>query len=236
MRIFSKYLTVFWLAFIAGTMSAFAQEKEEKSTLITFVESQLSAPNRQISLNGLEGTLSSKVSLDSITIADKRGIWLKITKPKLVWNRTALLRGKLDIESLTAESIDYLRNADVDESLPKPEASSFKLPELPVAIVIENISIPRVAFNQTVFGLKSEADVKGKVSLENGALDLDLAITRNDGPGGTFKAVAKYSNETKVLALDVSVEEPENGILANLLKLEGQPPVSLKIKGVFVIV
>lgn len=231
MRVFIKTLLVFALFFWTAAQIGHAQDKEEKSSFVAFVEKQLSAPNRQISLNGLEGTLSSNVKLESITIADERGIWLKITKPELVWSRAALLSGKLDIESLTADRIDWLRNADVDESLPAPEASSFALPELPVAVVIKKLSVPLIAFDKSVFGLQSKAGVDGKITLEDGALDLDLVIDRKDGPGGSFKAVAQYANVSKVLKLDVKLDEPEDGILANLLNLEGKPPVSLSIKG-----
>ena len=89
-----------------GTLvvSSFAQDSE-KSTLTRFVEGQLSSPNRQIRLNGLEGILSSDVRLESITIADNQGVWLTIVNPRLIWSRTALLRGRVDIESLTADRI-----------------------------------------------------------------------------------------------------------------------------------
>ena len=43
-------------------------DEAEKSGFILYVEEQLSAPNRQIRLNGIRGTLSSSVSFDSITV------------------------------------------------------------------------------------------------------------------------------------------------------------------------
>jgi translocation and assembly module TamB len=66
-------------------------DEAEKSGFILFVEEQLSAPNRQISLNGIQGTLSSDVRFDSITISDENGIWLTIVNPRLQWSRGALL-------------------------------------------------------------------------------------------------------------------------------------------------
>ena len=67
-----------------------AQEDDEKSAFIKYVEEQISSDNFKISLNGIEGTLSSDVSLQSITIADRDGIWLTITQPRLIWSRTSL--------------------------------------------------------------------------------------------------------------------------------------------------
>ena len=97
-----------WMMF--GTVAALAQsatpsEDEEKSSLIRYVEEQISTDDFQIRLNGLRGALSSDVALSSITIADSKGVWLTITEPRLVWNRSALLVGRVEIDSLTAQSI-----------------------------------------------------------------------------------------------------------------------------------
>lgn len=217
---------------IVGLVSqALAQEEQEKSTFIAFVEGQLSTPNRQIRLNGLEGSLSSNVSLDSITIADQAGVWLEITKPVLIWNRTALFRGRLEVESLEAERIDFKRKALADESLPSPEAGSFAIPDLPVAVELEKLSVPIIAFGPTVFGLETEASLNGSVTLDGGSLDLNLDIQRLDGSGGSFLIAADYRSGDRTLALDVDLQEPQNGIIATLLRLENKPPVGLKITG-----
>ena len=73
------------------TMPALTQDSEEaqKSGFIRFVEEQLSAPNRQISLNGIQGSLSSDVRFTSITIADENGVWLAIENPRLQWSPKA---------------------------------------------------------------------------------------------------------------------------------------------------
>lgn len=208
-----------------------AQEEQEKSALIEFVEGQLSTDNRQIRLNGLQGSLSSNVSFDSITIADQAGIWLEIINPSLVWNRSALFRGSLEIESLEAERIDFKRKALADESLPSPEASSFAIPDLPVAIELQKLSIPVIAFGPTVFGLETEASLNGSITLESGSLNLDLDIQRLDGSGGSFLIAADYRAGDRTLALDIDLQEPEDGVIATLLRLENRPPVSLKIAG-----
>lgn len=210
---------------------ALAQEEQEKSTFIAFVEGQLSTPNRQIRLNGLEGSLSSNVSFDSITIADQAGVWLEITKPVLIWNRTALFRGRLEVESLEAERIDFKRKALADESLPSPEAGSFAIPDLPVAVELEKLSVPIIAFGPTVFGLETEASLNGSVTLEGGSLELNLDIQRLDGSGGSFLIAADYRSGDRTLALDVDLQEPQNGIIATLLRLENKPPVGLKVTG-----
>ncbi len=231
MRILGKLLTGLFVLCLFGPTLILAQDAEEKSSFITYVEEQLSTDSFRIGLNGLEGTLSSNVSLRSITLSDKQGVWLTIEKPQLVWSRASLLSGKVDIESLTAERIDYVRNPVADESLPAPEASPLALPDLPVAVILNKLAIGRVTFAEQVFGLQAEASVDGKMVLDGGSLDLDLAIKRLDGPGGELTTTAKYLADTKNLELLLRLSEPENGIMANLLNLQGNPPVALEIAG-----
>ncbi|MDD9908793.1 MAG: translocation/assembly module TamB domain-containing protein [Ahrensia sp.] len=225
-------ITLFWLtlaAFFAA--AAFAQsDTEEKSSLITFVEDQLSTPDRRISLNGLRGTLSSNVELDSITIADEQGVWLRIVEPKLVWSRAALLTGRLSIDSLTAARIDYPRNAVPVEQAPSPEATSFALPDLPVSIVLRELDIAEVDIGETVFGTAARLSVKGNVSLASGTLDLDLDIERLDNPG-SLTAKATFGGDPAELAMNVRLAEPQGGVIAGLLGLEGQPSVVLSVEG-----
>ncbi len=210
---------------------AFAQsEAEEKSSLITYVEEQLSTPTMQISLNGLEGSLSSNISLASITIADEDGVWLTIEKPQLVWNRSALLRGRVEIEQLTAERIDFPRPPKPDDSLPDAEAKPFSLPELPVSIRVDELKIGRMVIGEPVFGLAAEASLEGSVSFVDATLDLDLAVDRLDA-GGALAIQATFGGDPAELTVAVSLQEPEDGIIANLLNLEGKPPVSLVVNG-----
>ena len=157
--------TLALLASSAGFVLAQNDAEQEKSAFIRFVEDQLSAPNRRISLNGIEGTLSSDVRFASITVADENGVWLTIENPHLEWSRTALLTGTLDVKSLTAEKIDWVRMPAADDSLPAPESSGFRLPELPVAVEIGEIAVNTAHFGEPVFGLDSTLSCASRVSL-----------------------------------------------------------------------
>ena len=214
-----------------GAAAGFAQEADEKSRFIRFVEDSISTPDMQIRLNGIEGTLSSDVSMESITIADRTGIWMTITGPRLVWNRAALLSGRLDIESLTAQQIDIVRKPEAQDAPPSPESRSFAIPELPVALNLRQLDVPRIVLGEDLFGLAAEIAVTGAIDLADGSLVTNLAITRLDGPGGTLAADVTYVAGTGQLTLDVALAEPENGLVANLLDLEGRPPVALAIQG-----
>lgn len=221
------------LLLLFAAFPAFAQETadEERSYFIRYVEDTLSTPNRQIRLNNIQGVLSSNASIGEITISDREGVWLRITNAQIVWTRSALIFGNLDIETLAAERIDILRKPLPDESLPAPEAGGFSIPELPLAITLDELRVPLIAFGEDVFGLASQISVNGRISLSGGALDTALAINRLDGPGGQFNLTASYANATQVLAVDFGLSEPQDGLVANLLNIEGRPPIALTLKG-----
>ena len=111
---------------------------------MSYVEEQLSTPNRQIRINGIQGVLSSNASIAEITIADRQGVWLRITNARIVWTRRALFLGRLDIETLAADRIDVLRKPVPEEGLPPPEAGSLQIPELPLAVNIGALDVPLV--------------------------------------------------------------------------------------------
>lgn len=212
---------------------AFAQEQaeEEKSYFLSFVESKLSAPNRRITISNVQGVLSSEASVGSITVADREGVWLRVTNARLVWSRTALLTGRLSIQSLSAERIDVDRKPLPDTGLPSPESSSFSLPELPLSINLDELDVAHVYFGKDIFGLQSEVSARGSLSLANGSLNSNFTIKRLDGPGGDFTLRAAYANADQKLDIDLKVSEPANGIVANLLNIEGRPPVDLTLAG-----
>ncbi|WP_274629036.1 translocation/assembly module TamB domain-containing protein [Arvimicrobium flavum] len=228
----TRFLLALFLIFVSAPAIAQETPDEERSFFVRYVEEQLSAPNRQIRLNNIQGVLSSNASIGEITIADREGIWLRITNARIVWTRTALLRGNLNIDTLSADRIDVVRKPVPAEGLPPPEAGSgFAIPELPVSVQLGQLQVPLVVFGEELFGLAAQISVGGRMSLSGGALDTALQIQRLDGPGGQFDFTASYANQTQVLGLDLSLNEPENGLVANLLGIEGRPPIAMTLKG-----
>ena len=228
----TRFLIALLTLFLA--LPALAQEtpEEERSYFTDFVENQLSAENRQIRISGIQGILSSEATIGEITVADREGVWLRIENAGIDWNRTALLRGRLEIETLRADLIDFIRQPlPAEGGLPQPEAQPFQLPELPLAIVLQNLDIDRLHFGESVFGLESSLAATGSFRLEGGELETTLNMQRLDGPGGTLALTASYANETEVLDVDLDLNEPADGIIANLLNIEGRPPVDLSLSG-----
>ena len=80
-------------------------------------------------------------------------------------------------------------------------------------------------------GIATTLSVTGGVTLDGGAGTAQLAIVRTTGPRGSFTLDASYSNTTRNLAVDLSLDEAADGIAATLLKLPETPALELTVKG-----
>jgi len=207
--------------------------EQQKDWFVQFVEGQLSTPERQIRLSNIDGALSSQASIREVTISDREGVWLRINNAAIDWDQGALFTGRLLVRQLSADSIEYVRNAVPSDAvnLPAPEARPFEVPEFPVAIQLDRLAVPKVTFGEGVFGLGSEISLEGSLKLEGGSLDSALSVTRLDGPGGKLDARVGYANGSNSLDLAVTLTEPPNGIVANLLNIEGRPDIALSLEG-----
>jgi len=210
---------------------AAAQDTSEDEGFITrTIQNSLSGAGRTVDIQGFEGALSSRATLDRLTIADDEGIWLELTDAVLDWNRSALLRGRVEINELTAGSITLTRLPQAEEGAPEPEASGFSIPELPVAVNIGAIRADTVTLGETVIGEPVVLSLSGSAALADGGADVDLDITRTD-KAGRFRLDAEYAPGTQALAVDLSLSEPQDGIAARLLDLPGRPSVDLTVAG-----
>ncbi|APX89681.1 hypothetical protein BV394_08095 [Brevirhabdus pacifica] len=228
------YLAIFALLLaVQAPPQALAQTEAEttsdKGWLTRTLEDLLSGAGREIRLEGFRGALSSRATVDRITIADDEGVWLTINDAVLGLNRSGLLTGRVDITELSAREI-LLPRLPASEGT-SPEAPTFALPEIPVSVVIEKIAADRVELGEEVAGIAAALSVAGKLSLIDGEGQADLEIQRLDGPQGRFSLQAGYSNKTTRLALALDLEEAADGLAANLLELPGRPSVRLSING-----
>ena len=223
------------LALVA--IAALAQDvtgRSDNGFFINLLENRLSTPSRQIRLSGVSGALSSRARVAQITISDTQGPWLQIDNAEVDWNRLALLRGRVDVNRLTAQSVTWMRPSvqpPPARDLPRVEVQPFALPELPVSIRLHDLALERIRFEEPVFGQAAELTATGSLELASGALDTAIDVTRLDPPGGDLTLKAAFSNATRQLDLDLALQEPKGGVVATLLNIEGSPAIDLRLQG-----
>ncbi|HSF92367.1 MAG TPA: hypothetical protein VLA51_09200, partial [Paracoccaceae bacterium] len=223
--VFRIFCTLFLLLPLATTA------QEQPGFLAGLLEDQLSDVGRTVKIRDVRGALRSKAEIGEITVADREGVWLRITDAVIDWNRSALFSGSLSINTLAAQSIEVSRKPVPVDGIPSPESGGFSIPALPVSINIGLIEAGKVSFGEDLFGLESAVSLTGAMTLEEGSLNASLNANRLDGPGGRIALAVDFRADTKVLTVETDLSEPANGILANALNIEGKPPVALQLNG-----
>ena len=206
-------------------------QQDDKSFLETWLETNLSSAGREVRITGFTGALSSQATLDELTIADDDGIWLALRGVQLDWTRSALLAGRLEIDTLHSDEIEIIRRPLPDTDLPQTTASSFALPELPVSIDIGKITAKRLVLGTPVLGVAAVMRLDGSGQLNAGTGQAQLSVERIDGAMGTLRLDGSYANDTRHLALDLALSEGANGLVATLTGLANGAPLSLNVAG-----
>lgn len=243
MRIWRTLLAVALGAIVLLTPLAKAQEMEgllpragesDVGYLTRLLQDSLSDGNREVRITGFRGALSSRATFDQLSIEDDEGVWLLVEDAALQWNRSALFQRRIEIGEISARRVTVLR-APIDEgesdgaelfSLP-----SLELPELPVSVRLDQLQVDEVILGAALLGEELRASIRGNGALADGEGDASLRIERIDDIEGLIRLDAAFSNITRVLNLDLSVEEAAGGIAVTLLDLPDAPSAALTIAG-----
>lgn len=218
---------VFWIA--SGSPS---QAQSDQSVLASLVSRLLSTPTTRVSIGSIEGALSSNAVIRDIRIEDRDGLWLTLDRARLVWSRTALLRGRLDVDELEIDHLRFLRRPLPSEEESVSVSNEPILPELPVKVIVRKFALQELFLGEPVLGTEARLAAQGSAELGSPSegLDLTFAAQRLDAPGRLSIRLG-YVPQTNRLALDLTHQEPAGGIAARLLNLPDLPPVDLKIAG-----
>ncbi|WP_299029300.1 translocation/assembly module TamB domain-containing protein [uncultured Sulfitobacter sp.] len=214
-------------------LPAMAQE-EDKGFLTRKIQELLSGAGREVSITGFTGALSSAASFERMTISDDEGVWLTMEDVVLDWNRSALLRGRLEVQELSAARIDLPRLPKGDEeTLPDAEATPFsfpQLPDLPVSVDIAVLNIAQLRLGAPLVGQEVLLQMTANATLNDAGLDAAFQANRTDGKRGTFDLRATLSRDASTLDMLLRLSEQADGIAANLLDIPDKPSVDLTVQ------
>ncbi len=129
---------------LAGVIAAgfgFLQTGAGKGWVASTLTRSLSTSTSSITVGTIDGLVPFDIRVDRITLGDTGGTWLTIDRAALAWSPTALLRGRLRIDALTADSIDVLRQPAPSQA---SSSSGFALPRLPVAVDLRKLEVARL--------------------------------------------------------------------------------------------
>ncbi len=233
MRQYTRALAVAGFAILplAATAQTDEEQDRDRGFLAGLIEDNLSGAGREVIITGFEGALSSTASIEVMTIADDEGVWLRAEDLVLDWNRSALLRGRLEVEELSAGLISLVRPPMADPQAPAAEATPFSLPDLPVSVQLDNLSAARIELGEAFLGEAVALQLNGTMQLADGEGSASIVAERLGDRRGRFEISGSYANESRILDLTLDLDEAESGIVARVLDLPGRPAVALTLDG-----
>jgi len=218
---------------LALLMPHVAAAQDDRGLLQGFIEDNLSGAGREVRIEGFTGALSSKASLTLLTVADEDGIWLTLKDVTLDWSRLALLRGRLQVARLSAGEIllPRLQRSQDTVEVPDAEATEFSLPDLPVAVNIDEIAADKIVLGAPLLGEEVSLSLAGSLQLDDGAGNAKLDIIRLDRGGDEVTLDVAYANADRILAIDLVVTEDDGGIASTLMGIPDAPSLRLAVQG-----
>lgn len=216
---------------------------DDKGLLANLVSRALSTPAAQISIGDVSGVLTSDVTVSDVSIADQDGVWLKLDKVRLVWRRTALLMGKLEIDRLDVGHLAIYRKpmparegAAADLSLPQPEqpaqSGEALLPEIPVKVELKSFVLAELSLGEPLLGVGARLAASGQAMIGNPAEGLGLKLdARRLDAQGAFAAKLDYVPASGRLETVLTLDEAPGGIVVRLLQVADLPAAKLDLHG-----
>ncbi|MFV0246251.1 MAG: translocation/assembly module TamB domain-containing protein [Qingshengfaniella sp.] len=211
-------------------------ETDDPGFLERMIQNALGGDGRDVRIVGLEGVLSSEVSIARIEVADDDGTWLVIRDVTLDWSRLALLRRRLEINALTLGAVELHRPplpgpAQPPQIAAEENPAPFALPELPLALNVTQLSLGTLDIGQPVLGQPITATLTGAARLAGGEGTVQLALDRTDDRAGSFHLDAGFENDTRRLFVLLDAAEDAGGLIASLSGMPGAPSVDLHVAG-----
>lgn len=220
-----------------AALAIFANSGAGGALIAGYIARAASSPGSTIAIGGLDNALSGGPVARDISIADAKGVWLKIDRVGLRWRPLALLRGVADIDALDIGAVDVARK-------PLPGAPAPNEPGIvdqikaaiswrpPLAVRIGSLTVGRIALEKPVIGAPAALALAGSGDLgaSGSAARVTLDLKRTDAPGA-IAARADIAGDGAKLKLAVDASEPQGGLVARLADIPGLPPVEAHLAG-----
>lgn len=225
---YALYALLTLLVLAAGAGAVLTLTETGREGLAGLASSLASGPQRTVRISGLDGVLSGHLTVARIVVEDGEGPWLALRDVEVDWSPLALFGLTFSAERVHAGRIELAR-------LPEAAAGGDDAASggLPVQLDIRAIDLPDIALGAQLAG--SVARLAATGSLKAGGQPLsaeaEIGLSRTDGRSGQVSATLAYLPDADRLDVRIAGAEPAGGIVANLLRLPGAPPVSFAVDG-----
>ena len=188
-----------------------------------------SDPDFTVAIEGLSGIVPFRLTVERIEIGDRDGVYLTLRDVGLDVSAAALLSRRLHIRSLSIGEIDMARSSTAPSTTPMTEY--LQVPHLPVEVVLDRLSIGRLALAPPVLGESVVATAEGNAQLAGETAHVALDLHRTDGAAGNIVLALALAGSTPVLNLRLDAAEPTGVLVDQLLGRTDHLPFMLSMNG-----
>lgn len=212
-----------------------------RNFITEFALAQINQGDMHVTIGETSGAWPYHLHLANLSIADGKGVWLKLDEADMHWSPFALLTGRLHVDDFTAQGLEVSRTPESATPPADDAATSFALPSSPLAIQIDAAHITRISLGRGLVspdakGVLVQLDLETRLQIERNAADLSLQIKRTDDVPGDINLKALIDPGAKHIALTLNVHDGDAGHRGLISELAGMDSDSLlvtaKIDGV----
>ncbi len=218
-----------------GALFAVLRSESGQVWLAATLSETLSDAEQTIAIEGLSGRLPAELQLTAVRIGDREGTWLTLQEARLAWSPWALLRGRLEIASLTAEELDVERApvAAADPAEDAPAGEPFTLSDLapPLPILLEELYINQLLLGESLAGEAFDLKVDLSAEAAPESVALKGSIDERGETGFLARLDFAVAPQDNRLTASLNLTEPPGGRLAKLLGTESENPISVDLSG-----
>lgn len=203
--------------------------------LVQYLLGFVSEPGEfEVRVGRVTNPLSGTVTVDGLSVSDRRGEWLTAERVTLRWRPLALVRGRVEIEELGIARLSLMRLPETERALPgdttAPADNPFQLPAVPEGLRIDRFTVTDGNLGAAVLGEAATFEASGGMLGAGDRQSLRLEARRTDRPGD--RIVLDYLHEEgRRLDIELAAEGASGGLLARALGLDGAEAVSIDLGG-----
>ena len=186
-------------------------------------------PDFTVAIDGLGGIVPFGMTVERIDIGDRDGTYLTLHDAGLDISPSALLTGKAHIRSLTIAEIDMARSSTAPSTTPFTDY--LKVPQLPIAVVLDRLSIGKLTLAPPVLGESVAATAKGSAELAGGKAHIALDLHRIDNSAGNIQLAMEIAGDTPGAEPPARCSEPTGLLLDRLLARTDHLPLAFSVNG-----
>ncbi|MFW5970873.1 MAG: translocation/assembly module TamB domain-containing protein [Desulfovermiculus sp.] len=188
-----------------------------------------------IELENLGGLLPFQIRLKRLSGYDRHGQFVEGQNLKLDISPWPLLRGRLEIDRLSLEELDLIRQPQLpgkEQTTPKPEAEPSTGFDLPFSVLVHEIDIPGLSLGPDLLGQQAELALSAKGSWQSMTQwDMLCDLEQTDTRGLDLHVAAGMQGSDPRLDVDVDFQDQPDGLALSRLGLDLPGPLRLRIQG-----